>query len=43
VIGAAEQDLLNVSQKGLSAGFQSLEQIVANSFGSIDNLYKQSR
>ncbi len=43
VIGAAEQDLLNVSQKGLSGGFQSLEQIVANSFGSIDNLYKQSR
>jgi replicative DNA helicase len=24
-------------------GFQSLDQIVANSFGSIDNLYKQSR
>jgi replicative DNA helicase len=43
VIGAAEQDLLNVSQKGLSGGFQSLEQIVAHSFGSIDNLYKQSR
>ena len=43
VIGAAESQLLEVSQKGLSAGFQSLEQIVANSFGSIDNLYKQSR
>ncbi len=43
VIGAAEQDLLNVSQKGLTGGFQSLEQIVAGSFGSIDNLYKQSR
>ncbi len=43
VIGAAEQDLLNVSQKGLAGGFQSLEQIVAYSFGSIDNLYKQSR
>src|SRR6201993_101976 len=43
VIGAAETQLLEVSQKGLTGGFQSLEQIVANSFGSIDNLYKQSR
>jgi len=43
VIGAAETDLLEVSQKGITGGFQSLEQIVANSFGSIDNLYKQSR
>ena len=41
VIGAAETELLEVSQKGISGGFQSLEQIVANSFGSIDNLYKQ--
>src|SRR5579862_6273520 len=43
VIGAAETQLLEVSQKGFTGGFQSLEQIVANSFGSIDNLYKQSR
>jgi replicative DNA helicase len=43
VIGAAETELLEVSQKGLSGGFASLEQIVADSFGSIDNLYKQSR
>jgi replicative DNA helicase len=43
VIGAAETQLLEVSQKGLSGGFASLEQIVANSFGSIDNLYQQSR
>src|ERR1700758_4715058 len=43
VIGAAETDLLEVSQKGITGGFASLEQIVANSFGSIDNLYKQSR
>ena len=43
VIGAAETELLEVSQKSLSAGFASLEQIVANSFGSIDNLYQQAR
>src|SRR5260370_7367453 len=42
VLGAAEMQLLEVSQKGLSGGFQSLEQIVANSFGTIDNLYNQS-
>ncbi|HVZ85164.1 MAG TPA: replicative DNA helicase [Terracidiphilus sp.] len=43
VLGAAEAALLEVSEKGVSQGFQSLDQIVANSFGSIDNLYKQSR
>src|SRR6516165_3135804 len=43
VLGAAEASLLEVSQKGVSGGFASLEQIVANSFGSIDNLYQQSR
>jgi replicative DNA helicase len=43
VLGAAESQLLEVSGKGLSHGFQSLDQIVANSFGSIDNLYKESR
>jgi replicative DNA helicase len=43
VLGAAEAGLLEVSEKGVSDGFQSLDQIVANSFGSIDNLYKQSR
>jgi replicative DNA helicase len=32
-----------VSEKGLTNGLESLEQIVQNSFGSIDNLYKQSR
>jgi len=42
---AADQSetALEVSQKGVSGGFASLEQIVANSFGSIDNLYQQSR
>ncbi|UWZ84709.1 replicative DNA helicase [Occallatibacter riparius] len=43
VLGAAEAGLLEVSEKSISNGFQSLDQIVAGSFGSIDNLYKQSR
>jgi len=43
VLGVAETQLMEVSEKGLTHGFQSLDQIVANSFGSIDNLYKESR
>ncbi len=43
VLGAAESQLMEVTEKGISGGFQSLHQIVQNSFGSIDNLYKQSR
>ena len=43
VLGAAEAQLMEVSEKGLTGGFQSLDQIVANSFGSIDNLFKQAR
>jgi len=43
VLGAAEAQLMEVGEKGISIGFQSLDQIVANSFGSIDNLYKESR
>jgi replicative DNA helicase len=43
VLGAAESQLLEVSGKGMTHGFQSLFQIVDNSFGTIDNLYKQSR
>jgi replicative DNA helicase len=43
VLGAAETQLLEVSDKGLTSGFQSLDQIVQQSFGTIDNLYKQSR
>src|SRR5271170_6493463 len=43
VIGAAEADLLKVSEKGVGQGFQPLYQIVQNSFGTIDNLYKQGR
>jgi replicative DNA helicase len=43
VLDATEGKLLEVSQKGLTGGFQSLDEIVRNSFGSIDNLYKESR
>ena len=43
VLSDAEQKLLEVSEKGMTQGFESLDQIVRNSFGSIDNLYKQSR
>jgi len=43
VVGSAEAALLEVSERGISHGFQSLDQIVAGSFGSIDNLYKESR
>jgi len=43
VLGVAEAELMKVTEKGLSGGFQSLDQIVAHSFGTIDNLYKESR
>jgi replicative DNA helicase len=43
VLGAAESRLMEVSEKGLSSGFQSLDEIVQHSFGTIDNLYKNSR
>jgi replicative DNA helicase len=43
VIGAAETQLLEVSEKGITHGLQPLDLIVRHSFGSIDNLYKQSR
>ena len=43
VLGAAESQLMEVSDKGLTSGFQSIDQIVQSSFGTIDNLYKQSR
>ena len=43
VLGAAETQLLEVSERGITHGLQPLDQIVANSFGTIDNLYKQSR
>ena len=43
VLGDAEQRLLEVSEKGVTNGLQGIDQIVAHSFGTIDNLYKNSR
>jgi replicative DNA helicase len=43
VLDVTESLLLEVSEKGLTQGLESLDKIVANSFGSIDNLYKQGR
>jgi replicative DNA helicase len=43
VLDAAESQLMEVSERGITQGFQSLDQIVQHSFGTIDNLYKQSR
>ena len=43
VLDMAESQLLEVSEKGIVQGLQPLDQIVQESFGSIDNLYKQSR
>jgi len=43
VIGKIETGLMEASERSLSYGFQSLDQIVQNSFGTIDNLYQQSR
>jgi replicative DNA helicase len=39
VLDETESQLLEVSQSGLTQGLQPLDVIVANSFGSIDNLY----
>ena len=43
VLDVTESQLLEVSEKGLTQGLEGIYKIVANSFGSIDNLYKQSR
>jgi replicative DNA helicase len=43
VVGEAERQLLEATQSSISGGLQSLDLIVANSFGSIDKLYEQSR
>ena len=43
VLDAAEAQLLEVSEKGIVRGLEPLDLIVQNSFGSIDNLYKNSR
>jgi replicative DNA helicase len=43
VLDETESQLLEVSEAGLTQGLQPLDVIVRNSFGSVDNLYKQSR
>jgi replicative DNA helicase len=43
VIGTLDDQLTKATESSITGGFESLDQIVANSFGSIDNLYKQSR
>ncbi len=43
VLNAAESRLLEVTEKGISRGFASIPEIVRDSFGSIDNLYKEGR
>jgi replicative DNA helicase len=43
VLDETEGELLKVSENGLTQGFQRLDQIVQQSFGTIDKLYEQSR
>ncbi len=43
VLDETESQLLEVSQSGLTLGLQPIDVIVRDSFGSIDNLYKQAR
>lgn len=43
VLNAAESSLMQVSERSISQGFSNLAEIVSQSFGSIDNLYKQGR
>jgi len=43
VLDAAEAQLLEVSEKGIVRGLEPLDLIVQNSFGSIDNLYRNAR
>jgi replicative DNA helicase len=43
VLNAAESALLEVTEKGITRGFSSVHDIVAGSFKTIDNLYKEGR
>jgi replicative DNA helicase len=43
VLNAAESSLLEVTEKGITRGFSSVHDIVAGSFKTIDNLYKEGR
>jgi replicative DNA helicase len=43
ILDSTESQLLEVSESGLTQGLEPLDVIVRDSFGTIDNLYKQSR
>jgi replicative DNA helicase len=43
VLNEAESKLMVVGEKSISKGLASLEDIVAGSFGSVDNLYQNAR
>src|ERR1700756_4948184 len=43
VLNAAESSLLEVTEKGITRGFAGIPEIVRDSFGTIDNLYKEGR
>src|ERR1700761_7872699 len=43
VLNAAESSLLEVTERGITRGFASIPEIVRDSFGTIDNLYKEGR
>ena len=43
VLNAAETSLLEVTEKGITRGFAGIPEIVRDSFGTIDNLYKEGR
>jgi replicative DNA helicase len=43
VLNAAESSLLEVTERGITSGFAGIPEIVRDSFGTIDNLYKQGR
>ncbi|HTZ89578.1 MAG TPA: replicative DNA helicase [Alloacidobacterium sp.] len=43
VLNAAESGLLEVTERGITRGFASIPEIVRDSFGTIDNLYKEGR
>ena len=43
VLNAAESSLLEVTERGITSGFAGIPEIVRDSFGTIDNLYKEGR
>jgi len=43
ILNAAESGLLEVTERGITRGFASIPEIVRDSFGTIDNLYKEGR